>query len=204
MKKTETETERKTVREAAIKRHTSETKITLNFGIDGNGKSNIKTEIPFFDHMLDLFTKHGQFDMTLTAKGDIEIDAHHTVEDIGICLGLAIKEALGDCKGIQRYASGLIPMDESLCQMAMDICNRPTLVLNSHLPKTKVGEFDVELVEEFFNAMVMNARLSLHIDVIRGNNVHHIIESMFKAFGVILNQATQIIGKSIPSTKGLL
>ncbi len=192
------------MRKASIKRETSETKITLNFVIDGQGKRKIKTSIPFFDHMLDLFTKHGQFDMTLTAKGDIEIDAHHTVEDIGICLGLAIKEALGDCKGIQRYASGLIPMDEALCQMAIDICNRSTLVINSSFPKTKVGEFDVELVEEFFNAVVNNARISLHIDVIRGHNLHHMIESIFKAFGVILNQATQITSNTIPSTKGTL
>ena len=192
------------MRKATIKRHTSETKINLNFVIDGKGKRKITTGVPFLDHMLDLFAQHGQFDMTLTAKGDTEIDAHHTVEDIGICLGLAIKDALGDGKGIQRYASGLIPMDEALCQMAIDICNRPTLVFNSTLPKTKVGLFDVELVEEFFVAVINNARLSLHIDVVRGHNIHHIIESIFKAFGVILNQATAITGQSIPSTKGIL
>tara|TARA_B100001113_G_C21084984_1_gene611672 strand:- start:933 stop:1529 length:597 start_codon:yes stop_codon:yes gene_type:complete len=196
--------EEKKMRKAVIKRETSETKISLNFVIDGQGKRKIKTSIPFFDHMLDLFTKQGQFDLTVTAKGDLDIDAHHTVEDVGICLGLAIKESLGDCKGIQRYASGLIPMDEALCQMAIDICNRPTLVINSDLPKTKVGEFDVELVEEFFNALVNNARISLHIDILRGNNIHHIVESIFKAFGVILDQASRVTGNTIPSTKGKL
>ena len=192
------------MRKATIKRQTSETKITLNFTVDGTGSRKIKSSVPFLDHMLDLFVKHGQFDMTLTAKGDIEIDDHHTVEDIGICLGQAIKDSLGDCVGIQRYASGLIPMDESLCQMAMDICNRPTLVFNANLPQTQVGTFDVELVEEFFNAVVNNARIALHIDIIRGHNIHHIIESIFKAFGIILNQATHIIHDTMPSTKGTL
>lgn len=192
------------MRKASIKRNTSETKINLTFSLDGTGKKSIATGIPFFDHMLELFTQHGQFNTALKANGDIDVDFHHTVEDVGICLGLAVQEALQDNKGIQRYASGLIPMDEALCQMALDICNRPTLVFNCQLPKTKVGTFDVELVEEFFVAFVNNARVCLHIDIIRGGNLHHIIESIFKAFGIILNQSTTITGTTIPSTKGVL
>jgi imidazoleglycerol-phosphate dehydratase len=193
-------------RNATIRRKTGETDIDLSFTLDGSGQSDINTGIAFFDHMLDLFTKHGHFDLNLTLNGDLAVDYHHSVEDAGICLGQAFKEALGDARGIQRYASGLIPMDEACCEMALDISNRPMLIFDCDLPKTKVGTFDVELVEEFFNAFVSNARVTLHIRIIRGTNLHHIIEACFKAFGRILGAAsTQIPGRNdIPSTKGML
>jgi imidazoleglycerol-phosphate dehydratase len=193
-------------RNAKITRKTGETSVDLSFNIDGTGQSKVKTGIAFFDHMLDLFTKHGYFDLDLTLKGDLEVDYHHSVEDAGICLGQAFKTALGDARGIKRYASGLIPMDEACCEIALDISNRPVLIFECDLPKTKVGTFDVELVEEFFNAFVSNARVTLHIKVRRGTNLHHIIEACFKAFGRILGEATaQIPGRTdIPSTKGIL
>jgi len=193
-------------REATIERKTSETQISLSLNIDGPGKSLIQTGVPFLDHMLDLFSKHGLFILTVAANGDTHIDDHHTVEDIAICLGEAFKKALGNGKGITRYASVSVPMDEALCNIAMDISNRPCLSFNVDFPKTKVGTFDAELVEEFFNAFVNNARMSLHIDMVRGQNLHHIIESIFKAFGVCLDKATQIDPRKddIPSTKGVL
>lgn len=189
-----------------VSRKTNETQIDLTFKLDGTGKSKIKTDIPFFDHMLDLFTKHGIFDLDLNVKGDIDIDFHHSVEDTGICLGQAFREALGDSKGITRYASGLIPMDEALCQVAVDISNRPHLTFNYDAPKSKVGEFDIELAEEFFIAFVNNARITLHLDIIRGRNLHHIIEGCFKGLGIILDRATILDPRKagIPSTKGIL
>lgn len=193
-------------RKATIRRKTGETDIHLSFNLDGTGLSELNTGIAFFDHMLNLFTKHGHFDLSLALKGDLEVDYHHSVEDAGICLGQAFREALGDARGIKRYASGLIPMDEACCEIALDISNRPMLIFDSNLPKAKVGNFDVELVEEFFNAFVSNARVTLHLRVIRGTNLHHIIEACFKAFGQILGDAsTKIPGRNdIPSTKGLL
>lgn len=193
-------------RKAKVERQTSETQISLSLNLDGPGKSSIQTGVSFLDHMLDLFSKHGLFILTLSANGDTHIDDHHSVEDIAICLGQAFKEALGSGKGITRYASVSVPMDEALCNIAIDISNRPYLSFNVSYPKTKVGTFDSELVEEFFNAFANNARVSLHIDVIRGQNLHHIIESIFKAFGICLDKATQIdIRKNdIPSTKGIL
>jgi len=193
-------------RKASITRKTNETDIQLSFSIDGTGKNAIDTGVPFLDHMLDLFSKHGLFDLELTVKGDTEIDDHHTVEDIGICLGQALKEALGDSKGITRYASVNLPMDEALAEVAMDLCNRPTLCFSYEFEKPKVGSFDTELVLEFFNAFANNSRLALHIDVRRGLNVHHIIEAIFKGVGVCLDRATQIDPRkdSVPSTKGVL
>ena len=193
-------------RSGSITRRTSETDIELEFTIDGTGQSNIKTGVPFFDHMMDLFTKHGLFDLTLSLNGDTEIDYHHSVEDAGICLGEAFREALGNAEQINRYASQLVPMDEALCQMAIDISNRPAFVLNYDFPKTKVGNFDVELVEEFFIAFVNNARVTLHISILSGKNLHHIIEACFKAFGIVLDKATQIDPRKegVPSTKGIL
>ncbi len=193
-------------RNGKINRKTSETDVNLQFTLDGSGQSSCQTGIPFLDHMLDLFATHGLFELTVEANGDLDVDFHHTTEDIGICLGLAFKEALGDAKGIYRYASGAIPMDESLCQMAIDISNRPHLSFNADLAKGKVGDFDVELVEEFFNAFVSNARVSLHIDIVAGTNLHHMIEACFKAFGVILDRATRHdpLKKGVPSTKGIL
>ena len=193
-------------REASINRHTNETKIDLKLIIDGNGKSEIKTGIGFFDHMLNLWTHHGLFDLELKVDGDLEVDFHHTVEDVGIALGQAFKEAIGDAKGITRYASGLTPMDEALCQIAIDYSNRPHLEFKNHLPKTKVGEFDVELTEEFLRAFVNNARITLHIDILKGSNLHHIIEACFKGLGRELDKVSQIDTrkKDIPSTKGVL
>lgn len=195
-----------TPRTGSITRRTNETEIELEFTIDGTGNAQIDTGVPFFDHMLDLFTKHGLFDLKLDMKGDTEIDYHHSVEDVGICLGEAFRDALGEAEKINRYASQLVPMDEALCQMAIDISNRPTFVLNYDFPKTKVGNFDVELVEEFFTAFVNNARITLHISVLSGRNLHHIIEACFKAFGIVLDKATQLDQRKqgVPSTKGIL
>lgn len=193
-------------RTATIKRTTSETDISLQFNLDGDGQSKIDTGIAFLDHMLDLFSKHGLFDISLAVKGDLAVDYHHSVEDVGICLGQAVHKALDGGKQINRYASGLIPMDEALCQIAIDISNRPHLSLSPALPKGKVGTFDTELIQEFFQAFVSNARVSLHITMLAGENLHHIIEAAFKAFGVILDQATQRDPrkKGVPSTKGVL
>ena len=156
--------------------------------------------------MLNLFSAHGLFDISAKVKGDIDVDFHHSVEDVGIVLGQAFKEALGDKKGIVRYASALVPMDEALCQIATDISGRPSLNFSYHFLKTKVGQFDTELVEEFFHGFVNNAGISLHVDILRGKNLHHIIESCFKGFGLVLDSATQIDHrkKGIPSTKGSL
>jgi imidazoleglycerol-phosphate dehydratase len=194
------------VRKSTISRKTNETNISLEFCIDGSGKASIQTGIPFFDHMLNLFSAHGLFDISAKVKGDIDVDFHHSVEDVGIVLGQAFKEALGDKKGIVRYASALVPMDEALCQIATDISGRPSLNFSYHFPKTKVGQFDTELVEEFFHGFVNNAGISLHVDILRGKNLHHIIESCFKGFGLVLDSATQIDHrkKGIPSTKGSL
>ncbi len=191
-------------RTATITRDTKETSVSLEINLDGSGKSSIDTGIPFFNHMLELLTYHSEFDISIQSKGDIDVDFHHTVEDIGICLGQCFKEALKDGKGIARYASGLIPMDEALCQIAIDISNRPHLNFNCNFPKTKVGSFDIELAEEFFNAFCTNARITLHISLLSGTNLHHMIEACFKAFGIHLNKATSIQTNRIPSTKGLL
>lgn len=193
-------------RSASIERNTKETQVSLSLSLDGIGKNSIATGIAFFDHMLDLFSHHGLFDLSVAVKGDLDVDFHHTVEDVGICLGQAFRDALGDAKGITRYASSLTPMDESLCRIALDISNRPHLDFHCDLPKTKVGTFDVELAEEFFRAFVNNARITLHLDVLRGQNLHHVIESCFKGFGRCLDIATQVDARkpNIPSTKGIL
>ena len=193
-------------RVGTITRNTAETKINLQFDIDGDGQSTIDTGIGFFDHMLTLFAKHGLFDLTVKVDGDLDVDGHHSVEDVGICLGLAFRDAVGDAVGINRYASVIIPMDEALCQTAIDVSNRPALSMKHNFDKEKVGQFDSELVEEFFNAFVNNARINLHIDMLKGSNLHHKIEACFKAFGVCLDQATQLDPrkKGVPSTKGVL
>ena len=193
-------------RTAKISRKTSETNISLALNIDGKGKGAIKTGIPFFDHMLTLFAKHGIFDLKLTAKGDVQVDYHHTVEDIGICLGQAFKEALGDKAGIVRYGESKVPMDESLTEVIIDISGRPHLTYKVPIKKTKFVDFDVEVVKEFFEAFVLNAGITIHVNLIRGENMHHIIESIFKAFAVTLSKACQIDPrkKGVPSTKGVL
>ncbi|BAU26610.1 imidazoleglycerol-phosphate dehydratase [Aneurinibacillus soli] len=194
------------MRQASIARKTNETDITLSFAVDGEGRSELKTDVPFLDHMLDLFTKHGQFDLNVQAKGDIEIDYHHTVEDIAICLGQALREALGDKKGIKRYASVFVPMDEALGQVIIDISNRPHLEYRAEFPSANVGNFPVELFHEFFWKLALEARITLHIIVHYGHNTHHMIEAVFKALGRALDEATMIDPrvKGVPSTKGML
>lgn len=195
------------MRTAEIKRTTKETDIFLQLNIDGTGKSDINTGVGFFDHMLILFAAHGMFDLTVKCDGDLQVDAHHTVEDIGICLGMAFAEALGDMKGIKRYADKIIPMDESLVLCAVDISGRPHLSFDLPVPSATVGNFDTELVSEFFCSFVRNAKMTLHIKKLDGINTHHIIEGCFKAFGRTLDEATMIDERRadvLPSTKGVL
>ncbi len=193
-------------RNAAIERITKETQIKLTLEIDGRGEAKIYTSVPFLDHMLDLFTRHGLFDLTVEAKGDIDIDFHHTVEDIGIVLGQAFREALGDKKGIRRYGQASVPMDETQASVAIDLSGRSYMVYNVKLPKVKIGEFDVELAREFFQAFANNAGANLHINVLYGDNVHHILEACFKGMARALDQATQQDPRieGVLSTKGKL
>lgn len=194
------------MRRKVITRTTAETAINLDFTIDGSGQTDIKTGVGFFDHMLTAFTKHGLFDLKVECKGDTEVDQHHTVEDVGIVLGQAFNESIGTKEGINRYATVSTPMDEALATASIDISGRSFLVFNVEGLKDKVGNFDTELVEEFFHAFVSHSRVTLHINVAYGKNSHHIIEAVFKAFGRALNEASTINPKikGIPSTKGLL
>ncbi|MFC5450908.1 imidazoleglycerol-phosphate dehydratase HisB [Paenibacillus aestuarii] len=193
-------------RTASIARKTNETDIALSFDVDGTGVSEIQTDVPFLNHMLDLFTKHGQFNLKVDAKGDIEIDDHHTVEDIGICLGQTLREALGDKRGIKRYANVFIPMDEALAQVAIDISNRPHFEYRAQYPSQNVGSFDTQLVHEFLWKLALEARITLHVIVHYGQNTHHMIEAVFKALGRALDEATSIDPRvqGVPSTKGVL
>jgi imidazoleglycerol-phosphate dehydratase len=193
-------------RTATVNRYTNETKIDLTFGIDGEGKSSLETGVPFLSHMLDLFAKHGQFDLSVDAKGDVEVDGHHTTEDIGICIGQALREALGDKKGIKRYGNAFVPMDEALAQVVIDLSNRPHLEIRAEFPSQQVGTFDVELVHEFLWKLALEARMNLHVIVHYGKNTHHMIEAVFKALGRALDEATTIDPrvKGVPSTKGML
>ena len=195
------------MRIAEIIRKTAETDISLNLNLDGNGTSNIDTGCGFLDHMLTLFAKHGRFDLQVKCKGDTEVDYHHTVEDIAICLGSAFKKALGDCRGITRYGSFCLPMDEALIMTAVDISGRSYLRYNLEIPRAKVGDFDTELVLEFFEAFVRNADVTLHIRQLDGVNSHHIIEGTFKSFARTMKAAVAIDNDAkleIPSTKGVL
>jgi imidazoleglycerol-phosphate dehydratase len=193
-------------RKASIERVTKETQIKLTLNIDGGGKAKVCTSVPFLDHMLNLFARHGLFDLEVEAKGDTDIDFHHTVEDIGIVLGDAFRQALGEKKGIRRYGQATVPMDETLASVAVDLSGRPYLVYNVRLPKVKIGEFDVELVREFFQAFANNCGLNLHLNVMYGDNVHHMIEACFKAAARALDQATQLDPRieGVLSTKGKL
>ncbi len=194
-------------REAKIDRKTRETEIHLRFNLDGSGGSQISTDIPFMDHMLTLMTAHGFMDMELSASGDTGIDYHHTGEDLGSCLGLAIKDALGGFKGIRRFGEATVPMDEALARVVIDISNRPVLSYRVSLKKRTTGNFDVGLVKEFFRALVTNAGITMHVDLIAGEDPHHISEAIFKAFGRALDQAGTVEGRlngDVPSTKGLL
>lgn len=194
------------MREGKKTRETAETRIKARVNLDGTGKADINTGVGFFDHMLHHVAKHGLFDLAVRAEGDLHIDAHHTVEDIGICLGKAFAEAIGDAKGISRYGSALVPMDEALAEVALDISGRPFLVFEAAFAASKVGEFDVELVEEFFRAFSSNSRMTLHVTLRRGRNVHHGIEAIFKALGRALRVAVARDDREtgVPSTKGML
>ena len=193
------------MRKASLKRKTRETDISLELRLDGAGRHSINTQIPFLDHMLSLMSKHGLIDLKLKAKGDIEIDYHHTVEDVGIVLGKALKDALGEMKGIRRYGSASVPMDEAIANVSLDISGRPYLVYNVSLPKrAKIKNFEADLVEDFLHALVSNAGITLHVAVPYGRNIHHIVEAVFKALGRALREAVEVDPrvKGVPSTKG--
>lgn len=194
------------VRKADIKRKTRETDIQMSFVIDGTGTSNVNTGIGFFNHMLEGFSKHGFFDLTLQADGDLEVDGHHTVEDTGIVLGTAIREALGDKAGIRRYGSFILPMDDALCLCAIDLCGRPYFAFDCEFPVECVGDLETELVREFFYAVCYSAGMNLHIKMMDGSNAHHMIEAMFKAFGKALDEAVSYDERitGVLSTKGTL
>ena len=195
------------MRTAEINRKTNETDIRLSLNLDGSGKSEINTGVGFLDHMLTLFARHGRFDLKLNCDGDTYVDDHHSVEDIGIALGQAFGQALGDKRGIVRYGSFILPMDETLILTAVDISGRSYLNYDLHIPTEKVGTFDTELAEEFFLGFVRNANLTLHIKQLEGKNSHHIIEGTFKSFGRTMKQAVAIdeaFRDEIPSTKGVL
>ena len=196
----------KNSRYAKIERTTSETFVKAELGLDGTGLGNISTTIPFVDHMLNLLAKHGLFDLTVEAKGDTEIDHHHTVEDIGIVLGMALKEALGEKAKIRRFGWATVPLDETLAEVVVDLSGRPFLVYNVELPHRQVKDFDLGLFEDFFQALVNQGALNLHINVKYGRNPHHIIEAVFKAFSKALDQAALIDDRvtGVLSTKGSL
>ena len=193
-------------RRAEVKRKTKETEVVLKLDLNGSGRYLIDTGIPFFDHMLSLLAYHSHLDLTLKAKGDIGVDAHHTVEDIGICLGEGIRKALGEAKGIQRYGMAIIPMDETLVSVAMDFSMRPYLVFHMKMRRSRIGTFALELVEEFFRALCNHSKITLHIKLLYGKNSHHMVEAVFKGFGRALRDAVSISERSsrIPSTKGIL
>lgn len=179
-------------RQASLSRQTRETSITLSLDVDGHGKAEVATSVPFLDHMLTLFAVHGFFDLSIQASGDTEVDYHHTVEDIGICLGQALRDALGDKAGIRRYGASTVPMDETLIRVTVDISNRPFLHYGVSIRDQKVGSFDTALAEEFLRALVNNAGLTLHVEMAHGDNAHHIIEGIFKALARAIDQATTI------------
>ena len=193
------------MRTSEITRNTAETKIQLKLNLDGTGKASINTGVGFLNHMLTLLAAHGKFDLTITCNGDTDVDDHHSVEDIGICLGQAFQQALGDKRGITRYGSFLLPMDEALILSAVDISGRSCLCYGLDIPTEKIGTFDTELVEEFFLGFVRNCPMSLHLRQLAGTNSHHIVEGAFKSLGRALKAAVALDGTNeIPSTKGVL
>ena len=193
-------------RTATISRKTKETEISVTLDLDGRGTHQIESGVPFLDHMLTQIARHGFFDLQVSAKGDLEIDAHHTVEDLGICLGEAFKKALGDKSGVRRYGRGSMPMHEALAAVVLDFSGRPFLVYNVPLPKAQVGNFELELVEEFFTAFCNHAGANLHVNLAYGDNLHHIVEAVFKAFARALDEATQLDPRveGVLSSKGTL
>jgi imidazoleglycerol-phosphate dehydratase len=194
------------VRSADAYRKTGETEVKIQINLDGKGQNNIQTPAFFFNHMLNLFSRHGLFDLEIEADGDIEVDFHHLVEDVGIVLGEVFLKALGNKEGIRRYGSFYVPMDEALAFCSVDLSGRPFIFFEAKFNRDKVGEFDVELVEEFFIAFASSARITLHLETIRGNNTHHMIEALFKAFSRALKEAVAFDPreKGVPSTKGVL
>lgn len=194
-------------RSANVKRDTKETQIEVSLNLDGEGKSDLNIGVPFLEHMIDQIARHGMFDISITANGDLEIDAHHTVEDVGITLGQAFTKALADKKGIRRYAHAYVPLDEALSRVVIDCSGRPGLEYNVNYPRARVGDFDIDLIFEFFQGFINHAMMTLHIDSIRGRNSHHIAETIFKAFGralrVAVEQDPRMAG-ILPSTKGAL
>ncbi len=194
-------------RQAVVERSTLETRITVRVDLDGNGKSRFDTGVPFLEHMLDQVARHGLIDLEIRAEGDLHIDAHHTVEDIGITLGQAFAEAVGDKKGIFRYGHAYVPLDEALSRVALDLSGRPGLVYEVTFSRAMIGQFDVDLFREFFQGFVNHAQVTLHIDNLRGVNAHHVAETVFKAFGRALRAALTVDerqAEAIPSTKGTL
>lgn len=195
-----------THRKAEVKRKTKETEVFLKIDLDGSGRHSVDTGIPFFDHMLSLVAHHGSMDLSVKARGDLHVDHHHTVEDVGICLGEGIRKALGKAKGINRYGMALTPMDETLASIALDLSMRPCLVFNVKLRRAKIGTFDLELVEEFFRALSNHGGITLHINLLYGRNSHHRVEAIFKGFGRALRSALSFDPRSpqVPSSKGIL
>ena len=193
-------------RKSKVSRTTTETDINISLNLDGKGSYKLDTGVPFLDHMLALWSRHGMFDLDIEAQGDTGIDDHHTVEDIGICLGQAISQALGDKTGIRRYGTAFAPMDESLAMVVIDISGRAFTSVDIPMPAQKVGDFDTELVEEFLRALATNAEITLHVRLLQGKNTHHVIEAVFKALGRAINEAVSIDERieGIMSTKGQL
>ena len=194
-------------RKATVERNTLETQISVTVNLDGAGKVAFDTDIPFLEHMLDQVARHGMIDMEVTAKGDLHIDAHHTVEDIGIALGQAFASALSDKRGIRRYGHAYVPLDEALSRVVIDFSGRPGLEYHAVYPRARIGEFDVDLLHEFFQGFSNHAMVTLHIDCLRGDNAHHIAETVFKAFGRAVRMALEVdtaMGDRLPSTKGSL
>jgi len=194
-------------RTATVNRDTLETQISVSINLDGNGKTNFSTGIPFLEHMLDQIARHGMIDLDINAKGDLHIDAHHTVEDLGITLGKAVTDALGDRKGIYRYGHAYVPLDEALSRVVIDFSGRPGLVYDVEFPRARIGDFDVDLFREFFQGFVNHANITLHIDNLKGLNAHHVAETIFKAFGRALRFSLEKDPRMegiMPSTKGCL
>ena len=194
------------MRKATIRRKTTETDVSAEVNLDGRGEGSIDTSVPFLDHMLNLFSRHGLLDLTIRSQGDTAIDAHHLVEDVGICLGQAVRKALGDRKGISRYGTAVVPMDESLCSVAMDLSGRPYLIWRAKLGDARIGEFDPALLREFFKSFSDHSGITLHINLSYGTNVHHMAEAIFKAFARAFSEAVAIDGRveGVLSTKGSL
>ena len=191
-------------RTAQTRRETKETTVEVHLDLDGTGTTNVDTGVPFFDHMLDQLGRHGRLDLTVTTKGDLEIDAHHTVEDTGIALGQALAEALGDKTGIERFGDATVPIDEALVRTAVDLSGRPYLVYAAETPVELVGTYETTLTKHFFEALVANARITLHVEKLAGDGSHHIQEAVFKSVAVALRRAVAVTGTGVPSTKGTL